>query len=85
MAHMAPTPDLAAIVAEAVRDALGVVRHPDDILTEAEAAVILRCEVATLRERRKRGDAPPAKTIGRSHFYRRGDIAQWFAAQPVAS
>jgi predicted DNA-binding transcriptional regulator AlpA len=77
--------DLAAIVAKAVADALDGVRHPDDILTEPEAAAALRMSVLNLRELRKRGEAPTPRQVGRSYFYRRGDVDAWFNALPVAS
>ena len=77
--------DLATIVAKAVADALGGVRHPDEILTEREAAAELRMSVLNLRELRKRGEAPSPRQVGRSYFYRRGDVDSWFDSHPIAS
>ncbi|KXO98824.1 Helix-turn-helix domain (plasmid) [Tsukamurella tyrosinosolvens] len=77
--------DLAAIVAKAVADALDGVRHPDDILTEQETADALRINVLTLRELRKRGEAPSPRQVGRSFLYRRGDVDAWFDSHAVAS
>jgi excisionase family DNA binding protein len=52
-----------------------------DLLTIAEAAVVLRTPVATLRYWRHRKTGPRSFRLGRRVLYRRDDLRAWIAAQ----
>ena len=55
--------------------------HPAELLTIAEAALLLRAPVATLRYWRHLGTGPHSFRLGRRVLYRRDDLHAWIDAQ----
>lgn len=58
---------------------------PEDLLTEAESAPVLRVKPATLRQWRWQGRGPKFRKHGRKVFYTRKELERWSARQEVAS
>lgn len=56
-----------------------------ELLTEAEAAEMLRSSVPTLRRWRRLGTGPAAIKSGRKVLYRRVTLDRWLAEQETAS
>ncbi|SFU04157.1 Helix-turn-helix domain-containing protein [Geodermatophilus amargosae] len=54
---------------------------PAELLTIAEAALLLRSPVATLRYWRHLGTGPDSFRLGRRVVYRRDDLDTWIDAQ----
>src|SRR3954468_6051901 len=54
---------------------------PAELLTIAEAALLLRAPVATLRYWRHLGTGPRSFRVGRRVLYRRDDLDAWVDAQ----
>ncbi|WP_448640735.1 helix-turn-helix domain-containing protein [Geodermatophilus sp. URMC 63] len=54
---------------------------PAELLTIAEAALLLRAPVATLRYWRHLGTGPHSFRLGRRVLYRRDDLHTWIDAQ----
>jgi excisionase family DNA binding protein len=54
---------------------------PAELLTIAEAALLLRAPVATLRYWRHLGTGPHSFRLGRRILYRRDDLHTWIDAQ----
>ncbi len=54
---------------------------PAELLTIAEAALLLRAPVATLRYWRHLGTGPHSFRLGRRVVYRRDDLDTWIDAQ----
>ena len=54
---------------------------PSQLLTIAEAALLLRAPVATLRYWRHLGTGPHSFRLGRRVLYRREDLHAWIDAQ----
>ena len=54
---------------------------PAELLTIAEAALLLRAPVATLRYWRHLGTGPRSFRLGRRVLYRRDDLHTWIYAQ----
>ncbi len=52
-----------------------------ELLTIAEAALLLRAPVATLRYWRHRGTGPRSFRLGRRVLYRRDDLQAWVEEQ----
>ena len=55
--------------------------RPAELLTIAEAALLLRAPVATLRYWRHLGTGPRSFRLGRRVLYRRDDLHAWIDAQ----
>ncbi len=55
--------------------------HTAELLTIAEAALLLRAPVATLRYWRHLGTGPHSFRLGRRVLYRRDDLHAWIDAQ----
>ena len=73
---------IAARVAELVFDKLSQERSgstQEKLLTESEAAAILRVQTHTLRDARRRG-ALKCQRVGRFPRYRREDLDEWLAS-----
>ena len=49
------------------------------LLYDPELAALLRINVATLKNRRARGDLPPSSKIGREHVTLVDDLKRWIA------
>ena len=60
-------------------------RAPAELLTIAEAALLLRAPVATLRYWRHLGTGPRSFRLGRRVVYRREDLRSWIDAQAASS
>jgi predicted DNA-binding transcriptional regulator AlpA len=58
---------------------------PDDLLTTAEVAQIMRSPVSTLRYWRHLGTGPHSFRLGRRVVYRRTDVTEWLNEQSEAS
>ncbi len=58
---------------------------PVELLTIAEAALLLRAPVATLRYWRHLGTGPRSFRLGRRVIYRREDLRSWIDAQAASS
>jgi predicted DNA-binding transcriptional regulator AlpA len=58
---------------------------PAELLTIAEAALLLRAPVATLRYWRHLGTGPRSFRLGRRVVYRREDLHSWIDAQAASS
>jgi hypothetical protein len=58
--------------------------NPDDLLTTAEVALIMRSPVSTLRYWRHLGTGPHSFRVGRRVVYRRADVAAWLHEQAEA-
>ena len=58
---------------------------PDDLLTTAEVAQIMRSPVSTLRYWRHLGTGPHSFRLGRRVVYRRADVTEWLNEQSEAS
>ena len=57
---------------------------PDDLLTTAEVAQIMRSPVSTLRYWRHLGTGPHSFRLGRRVVYRRADVTAWLLEQAAA-
>ncbi len=57
---------------------------PDDLLTTAEVAQIMRSPVSTLRYSRHLGTGPHSFRLGRRVVYRRADVTAWLLEQVAA-
>lgn len=57
---------------------------PDDLLTTAEVAAIVRSPLSTLRYWRHLGTGPRSFRVGRRVVYRRRDIDGWLMRQEAA-
>jgi predicted DNA-binding transcriptional regulator AlpA len=57
---------------------------PDDLLTTAEVAQIMRSPVSTLRYWRHLGTGPHSFRLGRRVVYRRADVTAWLLEQAQA-
>jgi hypothetical protein len=57
---------------------------PAELLTIAEAALLLRAPVATLRYWRHLGTGPRSFRLGRRVVYRRADLRSWIDAQAAS-
>ena len=57
---------------------------PDDLLTTAEVAQIMRSPVSTLRYWRHLGTGPHSFRLGRRVVYRRADVTSWLHEQAEA-
>jgi predicted DNA-binding transcriptional regulator AlpA len=57
---------------------------PDDLLTTAEVALIMRSPVSTLRYWRHLGTGPHSFRLGRRVVYRRADVTAWLHEQAEA-
>jgi predicted DNA-binding transcriptional regulator AlpA len=57
---------------------------PDDLLTTAEVAQIMRSPVSTLRYWRHLGTGPHSFRLGRRVVYRRADVTAWLLEQSEA-
>jgi hypothetical protein len=57
--------------------------EPDALLTEIEAADLLRLSIRTLQAWRARGYGPPFVRAGRAIRYRRRDLVAWVNANSV--
>jgi hypothetical protein len=55
-----------------------------DLLTIAEAALLLRAPIATLRYWRHLGTGPHSFRLGRRVVYRREDLCSWIDGQAAA-
>ena len=58
---------------------------PDDLLTTAEVAQIMRSPVSTLRYWRHLGTGPHGFRLGRRVVYRRADVTAWLGEQSEAA
>lgn len=58
--------------------------EPDDLLTTAEVALILRAPVSTVRYWRYLNTGPKCFKLGRRAVYRRADVHTWLAEQEAA-
>jgi predicted DNA-binding transcriptional regulator AlpA len=58
--------------------------EPDDLLTTAEVALILRAPVSTVRYWRYLNTGPNCFKLGRRVVYRRADVHIWLADQEAA-
>lgn len=58
--------------------------EPDDLLTTAEVALILRAPDSTVRYWRHLGTGPKSFRLGRRVVYRRGDVSAWLAKVEAA-
>ena len=58
--------------------------EPDDLLTTAEVALILRAPVSTVRYWRYLDTGPRSFKLGRRVVYRRADVHAWLAEQEAA-
>jgi len=56
---------------------------PDYLMTIEEVAEFLRVPLRTVRKWREKKAGPPARMIGRSLRFRRGDVTHWFLSQPL--
>jgi excisionase family DNA binding protein len=54
---------------------------PDDLLTQAQAAVAANVSIDTLRRLASKGAGPPLLRIGRSVRYRRSELTSWLDSQ----
>jgi hypothetical protein len=54
---------------------------PEELITSADAAALLRVKPATLPQWRYLGRGPRYLKVGARAFYRRSDIAAWLAEQ----
>src|SRR4051812_491957 len=57
---------------------------PEDLLTTAEVAQIMRSPVSTLRYWRHLGTGPHSFRLGRRVVYRRADVTAWLLEQSEA-
>jgi hypothetical protein len=57
--------------------------NPDDLISDAEAAELLRQKTKTLTEWRHLGIGPDYYKIGRRIFYSRAGLAEWIATRRV--
>jgi len=57
---------------------------PDDLLTTAEVAHIMRAPVSTLRYWRHLGTGPHSFRLGRRVVYRRADVSAWLLERSEA-
>lgn len=57
---------------------------PDDLLTTAEVALIVRAPISTLRHWRYIGTGPKSFRPGRRVVYRRGDVTAWLLEREAA-
>ncbi len=57
---------------------------PAELLTIAEAALLLRAPVATLRYWRHLGTGPHSFRLGRRVLYRRDDLRAWIDARAAS-
>jgi hypothetical protein len=57
---------------------------PDDLLTTAEVAQIMRSPVSTPRYWRHLGTGPHSFRFGRRVVYRRADVTAWLLEQAAA-
>lgn len=58
--------------------------EPDELLTTAEVALILRAPVSTVRYWRHLGTGPKSFKLGRRVVHRRADVHAWLAEQEAA-
>ncbi len=58
--------------------------NPDDLLTTAEVAQMMRSPVPTLRYWRHLGTDPHSFRLGRRVVYRRADVTAWLLEQAAA-
>ena len=58
--------------------------RPAELLTIAEAALLLRAPVATLRYWRHLGTGPHGFRLGRRVVYQRADVTAWLVEQAEA-
>lgn len=55
-------------------------RNDDDLMLPAEVAEYFHTSEQGLAARRYRKDGPPFIKVGRSVYYRWGDVREWLAA-----